>query len=265
MAAVLADLCADRPRWPRGTLIGLAAAVKLTPAVFILYLVVTRRRRPAATALGTALVASAGAFLIASAASVEYWRRLVFAERRIGSIAFVWNQSLRGSVARLASGSDGHRLVWIFAAAVVLPAGLWVAARAKRHGDELLGVGIAALTGLLVSPISWNHHWVWALPVAVGLVRGRLVGGRVVAWLLALMWTTTFTVARLLWPFVPGSRPPTRAPVLNELYVVAALALVGFLGWRLWPRRLTEPVPTSSPRLGVRSSRGRSRPVRATE
>ncbi len=105
--------------------------------------------------------------------SAHYWRHLVFDDRRIGSPGTVWNQSLRGALARLAGAPDGAHLVWLALAAAVLVAGPGPGGPpATAPASRLLGLGVAAVTGLLVSPISWNHHWVWALPLAVGLVAG---------------------------------------------------------------------------------------------
>ena len=46
-------------------------------------------------------------------------------------------------------------------------AGVVCAALIDRAGHRMAGLLTCALTGLLCSPISWDHHWVWIVPGAV--------------------------------------------------------------------------------------------------
>ena len=76
-------------------------------------------------------------------------------------------------------------------------AGLALAAAAARRGDEALGFSLCAVTGLLVSPISWSHHWVIAIPAL--LVAGVAVGrayraGNIAAAALGAAGITTIAV-----------------------------------------------------------------------
>ena len=187
---------------PRGVLIGLATAVKLTPGIFILYLLVIRRTKEAMTAAIAAAGATALAWVAMPSESAHYWGHLVFDDRRIGSAGNVWNQSLRGAVARITGSPDKAHVLWLLLALVALVAGMALAARLHAGGEPLLGIGVAAVTGLLVSPISWNHHWVWALPLGVGLWQRALgtIRGRAPSdWWLAAGWTATFCLASLSW------------------------------------------------------------------
>ncbi|MFJ9955262.1 glycosyltransferase 87 family protein [Streptomyces avermitilis] len=154
----------------RGAALGIAAGVKLTPAVFIVYLLLRGRRREAATAAaafaGTVLL---GALLL-PAASVDFWTRRIFETGRVGKAWIVDNQSLQGLVARVL-GEPSPGLAWALPTAVVAGAGLWLARRAT---SERRGILLAAFTALLVSPISWSHHWVWCLPlIAVLYAEGH--------------------------------------------------------------------------------------------
>ncbi|MFE9999659.1 glycosyltransferase 87 family protein [Streptomyces avermitilis] len=154
----------------RGAALGIAAGVKLTPAVFIVYLLVRGRRREAATAAaafaGTVLLGA----LVLPAASVDFWTRRIFETGRVGKAWIVDNQSLQGLVAR-ALGEPSPGLAWALPTAVVAGAGLWLARRAT---SERRGILLAAFTALLVSPISWSHHWVWCLPlIAVLYAEGH--------------------------------------------------------------------------------------------
>ena len=87
-------------RWA-GIGIGIATAIKLTPAVFVAYLIVTRRYRAAAVAAGTSAAATVLGVLIAPDASRTFWTSAVWDADRVGKLAYVSNQSLRGVVARL--------------------------------------------------------------------------------------------------------------------------------------------------------------------
>jgi alpha-1,2-mannosyltransferase len=238
MALVLADLAGGdgaegtRSRRSRGVLIGLATAIKLTPAIFILYLLTTRRVREAVVAIGTACVAVGAAAVVMPSASIRYWTRLVFDDRRVGNSGSVWNQSVRGALDRLAGSSHAH-LLWLGVAAALLVLGLALAAWFHRSGDELMGVGLAGLTGLLISPISWNHHWVWALPVAIGLWRRWAVTRAPQLLGMAVGWLAVFGLASISWwtfagpnAFVPGTLHQVEA----GCYVIAALALLAVVG-----------------------------------
>jgi alpha-1,2-mannosyltransferase len=171
----------------KGALIGVATGIKLTPGLFIVYLLLRGRPREAATAAAAFAGTVAVGALVLPAASLDYWTRRLFETNRVGKPWIVANQSLQGLVARaLRDPSPG--LVWVLAAVAVGVAGLWLAARAPR---ERWGVLLTGLTALLVSPISWSHHWVWCVPlIAVLLAEGH----RTWAALTALLFT-----ARTMW------------------------------------------------------------------
>jgi alpha-1,2-mannosyltransferase len=78
-------------------------------------------------------------------------------------------EAARGAVARLAGNSDPDYRWWAIVALLVGLAGITVAAWAHRRGRRLAGVTCCAITGLLISPFSWTHHWVWAEPLLVAL------------------------------------------------------------------------------------------------
>ena len=234
-----------QPRWlPPGVLIGLATAVKLTPGIFILYLLVLRRTREALIAMGAAAAATASAAVLMPSESGHYWRHLVFDDRRIGSPGNVWNQSLRGALARLSGSPNGAHLLWLALALGVIVAGMALAVEVHRGGEALLGLGLAALTGLLVSPISWNHHWVWFIPLAIGLVRRAAVTGRRRDRWLAVGWVATFSLASLAWwPFAHQDNYQLGPiyTVAADAYVLAALAVAAVLAWQAW---FAQPVPS---------------------
>ncbi len=171
--AVVADYRALRrgSRWA-GVGIGLATAIKLTPGIFIVYLLVTRRPRAAALATATMVAASMVAAAIAPATSAQYWWHIMWASNRVGQIASDSNQSLYGLLTRLLNHDTyphAHAPVVLWAAGCLLVAvvGLWRARRANEAGDDLTGFTLAGLVAGLVSPISWIHHLVWFLPACV--------------------------------------------------------------------------------------------------
>ncbi|WP_053846675.1 glycosyltransferase 87 family protein [Streptomyces sp. NRRL B-24085] len=170
LALVLVDawlLATGRERWA-GAGIGLAAAVKLTPALFIGLLLAARRWRAAAVATVVALAATGFAAVVAPDASRFYWTDAMWDTSRVGRLDYVSNQSLQGVLARL---GETDRAVW--AAAVLLTLGVWAvrARRAVGAGDWAAAFALTGLTACLVSPVTWVHHLVWLLPSFAVLVR----------------------------------------------------------------------------------------------
>ncbi len=173
---VLWDLTRPPGARARGVALGIATGIKLTPAVFIAYLFLTARRKEAAVATasfaGTALL---GAVLLPSA-GVDFWTGRLFETGRVGKAWIVDNQSLQGLTARaLHTATPG--LTWAVPTAAVAATGLWLASRTHRVDHDprdRWGILVTAFTALLISPISWSHHWVWCVPLlAVLLATGR--------------------------------------------------------------------------------------------
>jgi alpha-1,2-mannosyltransferase len=168
MALVVWDLGQPAGRRCRGAGIGLAAGVKLVPLIFIPYLLLTRRFRPAAVASGVFASTAALGWAVLPQASARWWLGGDFlTASRTGFIGFQANQSLRGLLTRLAGGTGPATAIWLGLAALTAAAGLLAAARLHAAGRPVAGWLTCALTGLLVSPISWDHHWVWLAPALV--------------------------------------------------------------------------------------------------
>ncbi|MGD0240829.1 MAG: glycosyltransferase 87 family protein [Streptosporangiaceae bacterium] len=169
MLLVVADLLLGdgipRSRWWHGIGIGIAAGVKLTPLIFIPYLLLTRRYRQAATASAVFAATVALGYAVLPKDSGTYWADGLFLKaNRIVFLGTRGNQSLRGVLTRLAGSVSSGTLPWIAAAALVVIVGLVTAMLLYRAGQPVPGMLACALTGLLVSPLSWDHHWVWVAP-----------------------------------------------------------------------------------------------------
>ena len=152
-------------RWWKGAGVGVAAGIKLVPLIFIPYLLLTRRFRAAAVACAAFAATVAVGFVVAPADSARWWLGgLFFNGGRTGFVGWEGNQSLRALLTRLAGSVAGAEPVWLVVALVTAVAGLACAALLDRAGHPLPGLLACALTGLLISPISWDHHWVWIVP-----------------------------------------------------------------------------------------------------
>jgi alpha-1,2-mannosyltransferase len=208
MALVTWDLSQPAGRRWRGAATGLAAGVKLVPLLFIAYLLLTRQLRAAAVAAVAFAVTVAAGFAALPSASATWWLGGAFFQAgRTGFVGGQQNQSLRGLVTRLAGSVAGGSLPWLVLAALAGLAGLAAATALHQAGYSFAGLLTGALTALLVSPISWDHHWVWIAPGLALLVDGGARAAR--AWT-GLAW---FTLAGALaavfaaWPefWKPGA------------------------------------------------------------
>jgi alpha-1,2-mannosyltransferase len=227
MTLVIADCIPRRTPWPRGLLMGLGIALKLTPAVFLLYFLLRRDGRAALTALASFAGATLLGFVLAWSDSWEYWTHTVHHTDRIGEAALNTDQNIAGALARL--GLDEHERfpLWVAACLLVLVATVWAMRRVLRAGEPTLAVICVALFGLVVSPVSWSHHWVWMLPAV--LVTGIL------AWRrrnLALGLLSAAGVALMRWTpidLLPKHHETTAnlwRQVVGSSYVWWALAVI---------------------------------------
>jgi alpha-1,2-mannosyltransferase len=168
MALIVWDLCQPDRRWWKGAATGVAAGIKLVPLIFIAYLLVTRRFRQAAVAAAAFVVTVLVGFPLLPHASRQWWLHGYFLQAsRTGFIGEMLNQSERGLITRLIGSVASAQPVWLATAIVTGILGLAAAMVLDRAGNTFAGLMVCALTALLVSPISWDHHWVWIVPGAV--------------------------------------------------------------------------------------------------
>lgn len=172
MTLVIADCVPRRTPWPRGLMLGLAIALKLTPAVFLLYFVLRRDFRTTLTAVTSFVACTLAGFALAWHDSWEYWTHTVHNTDRIGAATLNTNQNIAGLLARWGIGEHDRSPLWVAGCLGVLALTVWAMRRVLRANEPMLAVTCVALFGLVVSPISWSHHWVWILPAV--LVTGVL-------------------------------------------------------------------------------------------
>ncbi|MEU9603204.1 glycosyltransferase 87 family protein [Streptomyces sp. NPDC048057] len=217
-ALVLWGLASAREAGAVGAAVGVAAGVKLTPAVGGAYLLVTRQWKAALAAGGVFVGTLALGWSVAPRESERYWSSLVVEPERVGQVTSVRNQSLRGALGRALGHDVGFDAPWLLAALVVIAlAGYagWVAARRA----DLLGALVAVqLTGLLLVPISWSHHWVWCVPTMIWLLYGP--GRRALR-----------LAAFAAWAFAAAGRVVPQLNRVEEVLPAGAPALLAAAGW----------------------------------
>lgn len=262
MALVALDCLTERPGWPRGLLIGIAAAVKFTPAAFLLFFLLRKDFRAMVTAGITAVGCTALAFLVAPTESWRFWFGGMSSLAGVSGVPYFSNLSLKGVLARLGSvgyqPSDVNVPQPLITGAWVLLAGLVVAAAALimwwlRDTGPALPLLVNAVAELLISPTSWSHHWIWVGPglllLALHAARTRNRGW----WLATLAVGVVFAVGPQ--HLVPGGNDQELhwAPwqhLLGDAYVEVTLVLLAVgavLAVRAWRRGELRPAPTAGP------------------
>lgn len=228
---VLWDLTRPDHALGKGFALGVVAGVELAPALFIAYLLLAGRPdavRAGLTALGSLIGTMLLGALVLPGASLDFWTLRVFETGRAGEGWTTDNQSLQGLFARALHTTEPG-VGWAVACVVITFAGLWLARRAVvRKGLETWGILVTALTALLVSPVSWSHHWVWCVPLlAVLLAEGRWRTAAAVALVFA---ARTFRLV----PHEGGAelRLPWWQQPLASPYALLGLALLAYVAYR---------------------------------
>ncbi|HEU5419935.1 MAG TPA: glycosyltransferase 87 family protein [Streptosporangiaceae bacterium] len=231
VALCVLDCAAPRARWPRGALIGLATAIKLVPGVFLVYLLITGRRRAAGVAVATFAGLTGLAWLIAPRDSADYWTSAIFNAHRLGPNAQAANQALRGMVLRMFVPHPAPVALWLGVAALVAAGGFLAARQAFRRGQEMAGIAITGLLAALLSPVAWIHHFCWVV-LALGVIIGdgrswRRAGIAVAA---GELFASTLPVwAKYL--LLQRAIGPLAGRTLEDTFGLAAIALIGIVAW----------------------------------
>ncbi len=245
--------------WLAGGLVGFIAGIKLTPAITGLYFLATKRWKAAIfSAVAFAFTVGISYLVLGHQAGI-YFTTLLGDAERIGPVGSVWNQSLRGALSRIAGHDIGSGPLWIGGVVVVTVLAV-VAWRALRGGDRLGTLIVVQLLGLLISPISWSHHWVWVMPMLVWLLHGQdrqLLGTRLVAgfWLI----TTVVGVPWILSFFQDSIWLVSRPAILAWLGAVDVLGVLLVYGWVIYLGRsrllgVSPSTDTISPQAAERRS-----------
>jgi alpha-1,2-mannosyltransferase len=229
VALCLVDCAAERPRWPRGALIGLATAIKLVPGVFIIYLLITGRRRAAGVAALTFAGVTGLTWLIAPGDSRTYWTSAVFNSNRLGGNTQAANQSLRGLLLRLFAPSPAPAALWLAAALLVAAAGFAAARACHRRGQDLAGIAITGLLAALLSPVAWIHHLCWVVVVIGVLVGDGRSRSRVLAAAATAALFATNLPIRGKFLLEAGAAPIWVTRSMEASFGVAAIVLIGVI------------------------------------
>lgn len=229
MLLVLADCLLPRTRWPRGLLLGLAAAIKLTPGGFVLFLLVRRDWRAAGVAVATGIVATGIGFLVDPASSYRYWFVGGPAAGVSGS-TFFSNATVQAVLARQEVPEPWFTVLWLAVVAVLLA----LAVPVIRRGEPVLALSATAAVVLMATPTAWSHHWVWVVPAlcAIGVHAARRRSWR---WaLLGAVIAAIFYVAPFRWmPNVWGVEMKWNLgdQILGASYVIPAAVALALGCW----------------------------------
>ncbi|AXB48466.1 hypothetical protein A4R43_13595 [Amycolatopsis albispora] len=204
MGLVAVDCLAPKTWWPRGIGVGIAAAIKLTPAAFVLYFLLRKDYRAAIVAAVTGAVATVAGFAVDFAGSVKFWTGGSEGLAEVSGSPFRTNQAIEAALARFGLSPADVTVWWIVLGLLVLG----VTIVAMRRADPAPALLANAALALVISPTSWSHHWVWVVPalvVMLAYVVRRLTENSLAAigWFTAALLTT---IAFTLAPFheLPG-------------------------------------------------------------
>lgn len=309
MALVMIDVAAPDSWKGRGVASGLAAAIKLTPAIAVLIFLLRRQWRSAITMVATSLAVTLLSWVISPGESARFFFDAMWDPQRAGDAYYTSNQNLKGFVAR-ALPENTWSIAWAITVALALVAAVWLCLRIQAAATSvvtphvisddaapgplnaaapatgaavsaadavaapsavattpaapvlpenlatLLTAAVIMTLGLLVSPITWSHHWVWGLASVVALIAValRLKSAPLAA--VALAQGALFIMAPHWW-FPHGQVNELRWNVAEQLvgssYTLAAIASGVALAWAL-------PVQATA-RLGWNSLRRTDAPI----
>jgi len=170
MGLMAADLLSRNHRWNRsipgsGFLVGVAAGIKLTPLVFGLYYLVRKDWRGlfnmGAGFLATVLLG----WLLRPVESLQFWLEILPDTSRIGGAGYVDNLSIKGALLHFGVPAAAVTLPWVALSLLVVVLAAAVIRLASDQGARTVAMSATALAMLLISPVSWSHHWVWVAAV----------------------------------------------------------------------------------------------------
>jgi alpha-1,2-mannosyltransferase len=244
---IVADLTMDLPL-PRGILVGLAGAIKVTPIILIPYLFLTRQGRSGLRAIASFLAAAALAVAVNPSTSWSYWTHYIRDPQRAGMLSWIGNQGILGATERQLGHVVSTPTTFVIVVSVGV-VGLLIAAGAYRCSSPVLGLLVVEATESLASPVSWSHHFIWmVLLVAwLALAEDRPRAGEWYALgVAALLWAAPYW-----WvPHGPAVRFAGRGWLLpvGDAYVLVFIVLLIGAAVRVARTTLERPL-----RLGRRA------------
>ncbi|EME55112.1 hypothetical protein H074_26427 [Amycolatopsis decaplanina DSM 44594] len=221
------DCLHRHPGLPRGVLVGVAAALKLTPLVFVLFFLLGKEFKPVLYAALSFVVCTGLGWLIAPRDSLTFWTSSVWAPGRVGNGSLAGNQSLRGMLSRLGLSGEAVALWWLALGAVVVAVSAVIVFRYRRAGRDVPAFLSTAAVGTLSSPMSWSHHWVWLCPLLFALVLK--LDRRPSMIMVALTAAGGSAVLALHWRYSPSPDAPWWTHVVGESYTWVALGMLACL------------------------------------
>jgi alpha-1,2-mannosyltransferase len=239
---VVADMTLELPI-PRGILVGLAAAIKVTPLILIPYLFLTRQGRAGMRAIASFAAAALLAVAVNASTSWSYWTHYIHDPQRAGMLSWIGNQGVLGAFERMVGHTVSTPTTFVIVLSVGV-VGLVVAAGAYRRSSPVLGFLVVEATESLASPVSWSHHFIWVVLLVawLALAPDRPRYGE---WC-ALAVSVLFWAAPVWWvPHGPAVVFAGRGWLipLSDAYALLFVALVVGAGVRVFRAPLARPVP----------------------
>jgi alpha-1,2-mannosyltransferase len=251
LAAVVLAAMVSRRSVLSGLGVGVTAGIKLTPALSGIYFLATKRWSAAIWSFVAFAATIALAYAVSPDQSILYWFHLINDPSRIGPIASAINQSLRGALSRTVGYDVGLGPVWLVGAAVALGLMLFALRAAVRAKDTLAGVLSVQYFTLLVSPISWSHHWVWMVPTVLWLLYGRVAGQRA-ALVTATVWLVAvsgyvISILLAIQPSIWTIPHPWYAALLGWVYPACGMVTLIVIGTLLGRRTAPSEAEPATP------------------
>lgn len=215
------------PRRFQGVATGVAAAIKLTPLVFLPYLWLTGRRRAAGVAAATFLAGGVLSWLLLPADFRRFWSTPTEVPPFL-PLAQLDNQSLQGLAARAGWSGSGVDLLLLGVSAAVAVVACRRSQQLHAAGRRLAGAVVVGALAVVVSPVSWSHHQTLLVLAAACAVAGAPLWARL--WPVAVLVLMTLPL-----PFLLPALPPVVRPLADHLVLVLALALALGLPFRARP------------------------------
>jgi alpha-1,2-mannosyltransferase len=242
-----------------GILVGVAGAVKLTPLIFVAYLLLMGHRSAAVRAIAAFFALQGLMFLISARDAWHFWTVTVVGDpMRIGPVYWASNQSLTGLIYRITIvNPSSTKIAMAIGVVVAIPAALLVR-RFYRHDKAVAALLVSAFFGLMFSPVSWSHHYVWVVPLLVMLVARmpdplpqgfwRIVRAGIAPLLVFLVYASCILLIMrngfgkelkwYWWEFIPGSA-----------YMIVPVGAGIAIGIRVLRRRLRDRAEAPPPKV----------------